>query len=148
MSRARTTLNAKLLAKHDLHTPPDQLHQLESLSTEREHLKRTLEAYRERREAVYEKLGCPNRRDLRRWRGRERQHRHTALLREYFDIGDRMQEITRRLSEITSELKRRSDTTLPSMFVDVARQLLPPEEFERIMRYTRYRLNEIHDQVD
>lgn len=144
------TLNGGSRGSYDCHTPVSAIrYLLPSVSEKRQQIVNELAELRIKSNAVYEKLGCPNKVNLRKYRDKiYQQKRHNpVLLKEYLDYCKRIHDLNIELNQLNVKFKNHIEETIDSMFVRAARTLLNDEEFIRILNYAKVMMDELHEQV-
>jgi hypothetical protein len=103
----------------------------------------------EQHEKIYNALGRPNKRNLKRFKGVEftQKFYDAHALKRYFSIGEDLNNLGHRYAALDREFTRITSETYESMFLRAAKNMLTPEEFERVDRYTEYMLTELRRQV-
>lgn len=103
----------------------------------------------EQREELYNALGRPNKGNLKRFKGVEFTQKmyNPRTLKRFFEIGEDLNKLGTRFAELDREFTKLTSETYESMFLRAAKNMLQPEDFERIDRYTEYLLTELRSQV-
>jgi len=118
---------------YDCHTPPDaKKFLLPSVAEERQCL----------RQELFEKQA--RRAELKQHPSRSFDN---ALSREYQALGARIKEVQDRISEIDKEFRKQTEESFESMFVRAAKNVLLPDEFNRLKKYAFQMLNEFREQT-
>lgn len=118
---------------YDCHTPPEaRKFLLPSVAEERRTLSKHLKEKEERRKYL---------------KGLPELFSDADFSREYRDLGMEINDIHQRLNVINCEFKKQTEESFESMFVRAAKNVLLPEEFERLKRYAFQMLNELSEQT-
>lgn len=117
---------------YDCHTPPDALKfLLPSVAEERSSLIEKLEKVTARRASLKDVPREDN----------------NPLAQEYRTLGREICEINQRLNVLNTEFQKQAGESFESMFVRAAKNVLLPEEFERLKRYAFQMLREFQEQT-
>lgn len=135
---------------YDVNTPVDARGYLLPSTQERiQYLHAKMDRLQERREVLYGMLGHPNARGIKHYKHHEFEQRRfpPELLKEYFDVGEQISAYCSELNTLNKHLRQTTDESFETMFVRAAKNILPPEEFARVKKYTNLLMTELADTV-
>jgi hypothetical protein len=143
------TLNGSR-GSYDVHTPKGARKYLfPSIEEKRLALRAEKVELEEEREELYNRLGRPNKNNIRKHRGAEHEQGRFPVqtLKRFFECGQRIAEIGEAFSDLEKEFQQVTSENYETTFVRAAKNLLPPDTFERVDKYTHLLLRELRNQV-
>ncbi|MGR3303786.1 MAG: hypothetical protein ACUZ8I_14975 [Candidatus Scalindua sp.] len=97
-----------------------------------------------RRTELNKELFVTSKTNLKKWKKKISQYKgDRKKLKEWFDVGDDIQNINVRITEINDKITEKVPMTYPEMFIHIAAQLLLKKEFERVKKYSRHRWDQL-----
>lgn len=107
-------------------------------------MKDSIRTMGDRREEIWNLMDRPNKQNLKNWRKKVNEHRHSKLLREYFMLGDKIYELNCKLKEIGKEVKVER-ASYSALVLSVADELYGDGAGEAIKKAA---LNRLHKTVN